>query len=166
MPSTKPLVSASANGRWIASVVLASRAAGRVAMNVTVTDEAGTVRWAQKLDFAEVPISRQFADSIRGVIAGYRGTPPDLAAKIRAAEMSTFFPPVTGVLVGPDGELWLRVRTAPNGFVWQRHDGTGRMIGRASASPRLELQAVAGITAWGVMRDADDVPQVVCAVWP
>jgi len=45
-------------------------------------------------------------------------------------------------------------------------DGTGRMIGRASASPRLELQAVAGITAWGVMRDADDVPQVVRAVWP
>ena len=163
---TKPLVSAPANGRGIASVVLASRAAGRGAMNVTVTDEAGTVRWAQKLDFAEVPISREFADSIRGVIAGYRGTPPDLAAKIRAAEMSTFFPPVTDVLVGPDGELWLRVRTAPNGFVWQRHDGTGRMIGRASASPRLELQAVAGITAWGVMRDADDVPQVVRAVWP
>ena len=72
------LVLASGNSRWIASVVLASRAAGRVAMNVTVTDEAGTVRWAQKLDFAEVPISREFADSIRGVIAGYRGTPPQL----------------------------------------------------------------------------------------
>jgi hypothetical protein len=163
---TKPLVSASASGRWIASVVLASRAAGRVAMNVTVTDEAGTARWAQKLDFAEVPISRQYADSIRGVIAGYQGTPPELAAKVRAAEMSTFFPPVTDVLVGKDGELWLRVRVAPDGFVWQRHDGTGRMIGRASASPRLELQAVAGSTAWGVMRDADDVPQVVRAVWP
>jgi|CXWL01.1.fsa_nt_gi hypothetical protein len=163
---TKPLVSASASGRWIASVVLASRAAGRVAMSVTVTDEAGTVRWAQKLDFAEVPISRQYADSIRGVMAGYQGTPPELAAKIRAAEMSTFFPPVTDVLVGPDGEVWLRVQIAPNAFVWQRHDGTGRVIGRASVSPRLELHAVAGTTAWGVMRDADDVPQVVRAVWP
>lgn len=163
---TKPLVSASPTGRWIASVVLASRAAGRVAMNVTVTDQVGAVRWAQKLDFVEVPISRHFADSIRGVMAGYQGTPPELAAKIRAAEMATFFPPVTDLLVGPDGELWLRVRIAANDFVWQRHDGTGRMVGRASASPRLELQAVSGSTAWGVMRDADDVPQVVRAVWP
>jgi hypothetical protein len=91
--------------------------------------------------------------------------------------------PLTGLLVGRDGNIWARVATpseripedelAPqreNGppvrhyrspAVYEVFASSGRFLGRVPLPPRTTLIQADGDLLWGILRDADDLPSIV-----
>lgn len=89
------------------------------------------------------------------------------AARARQAlRESTKLPPsqlpVSDVVAGWDGELWLRhAELADGGFLWITLAPDGGMIGMIQVPGELTIKAVQGTAVWGVVHDELDVPSVV-----
>ena len=73
-----------------------------------------------------------------------------------------FFPPVTGVVAGNDGSIWLRRELVSFDSVsWDVLNSGGSWEGSVRVAAGLQIHAVSGNTVWGVIRDELDVPYVV-----
>jgi len=92
-------------------------------------------------------------------------------------------PPLTGLFVAHDGNIWARVATAseriPDGELAPRSENgppvrhfrtpavyevfapDGRFLGRVPMPPRTTVVQADGGNLWGIMRDADDLPSIV-----
>jgi hypothetical protein len=161
----KPIVAGAPDGSRVVSATLLSRRAGTLRVELVAVESGGRTAYRTAVDIPEVPITRNIADSVKNEIANYRGTPPDLAARVRAAKMAEHFPPVDHLIVGRDGGVWLRVRVAPNRYSFRRFDRLGKYLGEADAPTTFRLMAADGATGWGILRDEDDIPSVAKVSW-
>jgi hypothetical protein len=143
---TKPIVAGAPDGGRIVSATLLSRRSGTLRVELVAVESSGATAFRTAVDIPEVSITRKIADSVKNGIANYRGTPPDLAAQVRAAKMVEHFPPVDHLIVGRDGGVWLRVRVAPNSYRFRRFDRLGKYLGEADAPTKLRLLAADGAT--------------------
>ncbi|MDT8369843.1 MAG: hypothetical protein RQ745_11585 [Longimicrobiales bacterium] len=86
----------------------------------------------------------------------------DSAEARRAAEKALYrppwFPPVSGVLMGPSGWIWLRREAVPGArdVIWEIVDPDGRRLGSVELDAGLRLDAVAGRTAWATVETEDE----------
>ena len=73
-----------------------------------------------------------------------------------------FFPPVTGVVAGNNGSIWLRrEQVSFDSVSWDVLNVDGTWEARLSVAADLQIHAVSRDTVWGVIRDELDVPYVV-----
>lgn len=162
---TRSVVAAAPDGGRIVAANLVGRRTGQLKVELVATEMSGRIAWRTVVDVSEIPITRRIADSIRGEIAGYRGTPPELAAKIRVTPMAEHFPPVEQLMVGREGGIWLRIRTGLTTSRVRRYDRFGKLLGEAEFPPRLRLLAADAGRAWGILSDYDDLPTLVRVEW-
>jgi hypothetical protein len=166
-----PLVSVSKTGQ---SVVLVSRpSATRAAdarFHVMRLSPFGDTLFSRSFPYAPVRMpagwASRWAEETADLIAPRRpGTDrraleTDLA---RGAYVPAFKPPVTAVVAGDDGTVWLR-REQPEEqggtVVWIVLSGEGQLLAELRAPSDLEIQQVQRSHVWGVMTDDLDVPYV------
>lgn len=73
-----------------------------------------------------------------------------------------FFPPVTRVVAGNDGSIWMRREEVSFDSVrWDVVTSAGAWEGRLWAAANLQIHAASRDTVWGVIPDELDVPYVV-----
>lgn len=82
------------------------------------------------------------------------------AALARSVYVPAFMPPVTAVVAGDDGTVWLRREEQGGRVVWNVLSGEGRLVAEVRAPAGLEVQQVQRSHLWGVMADDLDVPYV------
>lgn len=166
-----PLVAVSTNGR---SVVLVNRPAAtrdeNARFRVTRLAPSGDTTFSRSFSYAPVPIpagwaSRWAAETAELISARRPGTDRrELAASFaRAVYVPAFKPPVSFVVAGDDGTVWMRreQREQQGGtIVWTVLGGDGQLLAELRAPSDLEVQQVQGTHVWGVMTDALDVPYV------
>lgn len=94
----------------------------------------------------------------------FPGAPVALARQTlrEAVKLPPFQRPVSEVVAGWDGELWLRHAELPDGrAVWLILSPTGDISGMAQVPGGLTIKTVQGEAVWGVIHDEWDVPSVV-----
>lgn len=73
-----------------------------------------------------------------------------------------FFPPVTSVVTGVDGSIWIRREaTFADSVKWEVLSRSGSWLGHLTTSARLAIRTATRDTIWGVITDDFDVPYVV-----
>lgn len=163
-----PLWAVSTTGR---SIVLVSRPAAARRENarwrVTRLSASGDTLFSRSFTYPPVRVpagwASRWADETASLISSRRsGTDRRAlaAALARSAYVPAFMPPITAVVAGDDGSVWLRREEQGSTVVWIVLNGEGRLVAEVRAPAGLEVQQVQRSHLWGVMADDLDVPYV------
>jgi hypothetical protein len=163
-----PLFAVSAIGAMMVQVDRAVSDRGQPVFRVTRFDTAGRQRFSRVFRYSPVPLPAnwrsQWAMEKAREIAAWRpvGSVRTLAAAIAGELFSpVHMPPVTAVVAGTDGSVWLRREERGGDTVeWLVLDGEGRVAGVVRLPVGLAVQQATRTRVWGVMDDDLDVPHV------
>jgi hypothetical protein len=136
---------------------------------VTRIDAATGKRTTMGYPYPRVPLPREAVDSaLEAQVAGFfrsefgaqvYGTPARALDLLRAGVYApAFLPPVTQLVAGRDGTLWVQRWRSDT---WLVIGPDGRIVGEATLPGRTTVRAAAGDLVWAVQLDADDVPFIV-----
>jgi hypothetical protein len=101
--------------------------------------------------FRPIPISKDWVDAEMARIVKDLGEEAAEALR-RGLEMPRWLPPVTKVVVGPDGSSWVRREAVPGAqhIVWDLLAPTGNRMGQVTLPAGLSVNAVAALTGWAI----------------
>lgn len=163
-----PLLAVSRTGR---GVVLVSRPAAARAENarfhVMKLSPFGDTLFSRSYPYTPVRVpsgwAARWGDETAALLSPRRpGTDRRaLAADLaRSAYVPAFKPPVTAVVAGDDGTVWLRREDQGSTAVWNVLSGEGQPLAEVRTPADLQVQQVQRAHVWGVMADSLDVPYV------
>jgi len=148
-------------GRWV--VVLDEAAATSDAPSTfrffRIGPDGDTLA-ARDIRYTPVAVPETVHDSLIAALSE-GATPRDLvSARLRAAPIPGFYPPITRIVVADDGSAWLELQghSPPR---WLVVDSTGTPIAHVVGDPSLRLMVIRNDEAWGSVRNELDVPFVV-----
>lgn len=156
VPFTRPpLLAPSPAGDRVAFVdpILAGRGIGT--FRVLVLAATGTVVYDHRFPFDPDPIPRAARDSALAESLGRLrgGEVSELSrALAREGQLPEVHPPFTGVLLEPDGRVWLEFARSSTERRYLILDPAGMPEARAAVPPDTRIGAVDGPTVWGVVR--------------
>lgn len=140
------------------------------AFSVRRITPSGTVTFSRNYLYRPLPVSadavdRAVQEHMRGMSAA-RIPRPEAAALRRALRENLyrprFLPPVTAVVVGRDGTIWLRREELGRPMAWWHVlDARGRLIARAWVPARISVRYADRTQLWAVELDKLDVPTLV-----
>ncbi|MGD2136552.1 MAG: 6-bladed beta-propeller, partial [Gemmatimonadales bacterium] len=138
---------------------------------VTKTTLTGDTVFSRSFEYTPIPISEVLVDSVvrvraEQVSSSRLGSPPTAA---RAAELAraSFYqpachPPVSMLVLGRDGTIWLRREDAGAALVeWNVLAGNGDPLGTVLLPRGLRVLEAERGTVWGSEYDELDVPYIV-----
>lgn len=125
---------------------------------VTVDAEADTV-FSVEVPYEPVPVPAAHVDS---VLAPLLDGPLSEDRVREALFLPETYPPVSHVVAGTDGTVWVAREERPGRPVaWQVYGPDGSLLARLEAPPGLIVHQVDRTGLWGVVTDELDVPYVV-----
>lgn len=165
-----PLWTVEPEGR---SVLIVERraavAAERAAFRLVRIGLDGDTLLDRAVPYAPMPVGAAARERVyRRLVERFAGdegsgdTAAEVERRIRSElETPPFHPPVTGLVVGRDGTLWLR-REQPeaDSVDWQVLDQEGDELGRVRLPSDLTVYTAERRRLWGLSRDSLDVPFV------
>lgn len=154
-----------ADGKSI--VVVNRRATEGRTFQILRIDLKGDTVMKRAIQFSPRAISRDVADrAYRALADRFAGRPMTPAAVERAlrdqVEFPRFAPPVSALVAGLDGTIWLRREDLRAESVeWQVLSASGQTIGTLSLPGDLDVKRARSDRLWGVTKDELDIPYVV-----
>lgn len=149
--------------RWV------SEEPDSAAIRISAYDGDGLEVFDKELSYRPIPVPDAWIGRfLQRQMAQAGQAPPEnqqrelLEAVRNGVSEREFFPPVTRVVAGNDGSVWLRREEVSFDSVsWDVLTSTGTWEGRLWAATDLQLLAASRDTVWGVIKDEFDVPYVV-----
>jgi hypothetical protein len=144
----------------------AATRAGRNAYHVTLLSALGDTIWRRSFDYAARSMDSSIVDERRSgfvtFLARRLGNEQQAARQVsEALFVPRFAPPVTALVAGRDGTIWLRREEHRTSVTWDVLGPNGRRLGSVTARPDLQIMEADLGSVWGDVRDALDVPSVV-----
>ena len=144
------------------------------ALSVLIFDSKGKLSRKRTLPFVPVPVSSSLRDSVLQEAAKSM-TPADGSARAKSiytealrqlrekTAVPAYLPPVTQLLVGNDGSIWIRKEdnNSAGGAEWIVLDSTGERVGRMLHPKGLRLGYADLRQVLAIETDADGIPWVV-----
>jgi hypothetical protein len=124
---------------------------------------AGDTTFARDVDYEPILVQQAAQDSVLRAVTGEGDNrrPADVVrARMEAAPIPEYYPPVKAILQGSDGSTWLQMQGPPTGE-WLVLGTDGTPLAQTRGPVELQLLAVDANRAWGFELDAYDVPSVV-----
>ena len=79
-----------------------------------------------------------------------------------AAYLPSYYPPVTGLISGKDGTIWVARESLPNRpQQWEVFSSEGTQLAEIVTPPGFEAMCTDGNVVWGLVLDEFDVPYLV-----
>ncbi|MBW3572062.1 MAG: hypothetical protein KY467_13255 [Gemmatimonadetes bacterium] len=156
------------------SIVIVRRDAAtspaRTVFSVQRMDASGRVTLSRNYSYRPIPLSsgavdRALDEHVRG-LGQTRIRTPEAAVLRRQLRRHLyrprFLPPVTALVLGRDGTIWLRREELGRSMAWWHVlDPSGRIVGRAWVPATLDVRYADRAQIWGVEMDEFDVPTLV-----
>jgi hypothetical protein len=150
------------------SIVMVNRRApeGRT-FQVLRIDLNGDTAMKREIQYSPRAISRDVADQAYRTLADRfarpRLTPAAVERVLRdQVEFPRFAPPVSALVAGLDGTIWLRREDLRTESVeWHVLSASGQTIGTLSLPGDLDVKRARSDRLWGVVKDELDIPYVV-----
>jgi hypothetical protein len=164
------LVAVSASGREVVMVDRPSAPGPRAVFSVTHYDAAGRATWTSRIPYTPQRLTRELIDDSIAPQARMIAAIPDFGATERTVTgwirdllyIPRNLPPVSTVVAGRDGTVWLRREPARGGPAhWMVLGAGGRMLATLEAPSGLRIMDADAQHVWGVVKDDLDVPYVV-----
>lgn len=156
------------------SIVIVRRDAattpGRTVFSVRRMDASGRVTLQRNYSYRPLPLSsgavdRALDEHVRGLGQTRIRTPEAATLRRQLREhlyRPRFLPPVTALVLGRDGTIWLRREDLGRSMAWWHVlDPRGRIIGRAWVPANLDVRYADRTQLWAVELDELDVPTLV-----
>jgi hypothetical protein len=152
------------------SVVLVDRPAasrgGDAYFRVTKLNTNGDTLFSKRYRYKPQPVSRRLADSLIAVAIRRADIFTTRSAAERAVRhaiyLPQFHPPVTDLVVGQDGTVWLRREDFGSGRIsWNVLDERGRVTATLAVPSNLHIQQAERRRVWAVEHDDVGVPYIV-----
>jgi hypothetical protein len=130
-------------------------------------DLNGDTAMKRAIQYSPRAISRDVADRAYRALAdrfdGRRMTPAAVERALRdQVQFPRFAPPVSALVAGLDGTIWLRREDLRAESVeWQVLSESGQTIGTLSLPGDLDVKRARSNRVWGVVKDELDIPYVV-----
>ncbi|HEY8484047.1 MAG TPA: 6-bladed beta-propeller [Longimicrobiales bacterium] len=167
-----PLVEAAPDGSGLVLVERwAAEAADRAHFTVTRIDPSGRVLFSRQYRYPARPMPKALADSVfqAEVAIALQARGPNLSSRAQAEErvrealyLPGHLPPITGVVIGRDGTIWLRREDLGEASVeWLVLGEDGGVLGALRAPRGLRILRAQRGSIWGVEEDTLGVPYVV-----
>lgn len=169
--SDVPLWSARPDGK---SLVLVKRDVsernGEAQFSVVQINAGGDTSFVVRYGYNPVPVEKQLVDRLLGEQSERLGGPDGMFPSPQAADralreavyLPRYHPPVTELVVGGDGSVWIRREDRGGAEVlWNVLDTTGRIVAAVHAPAGVQLKHVDRNRAWGIEYDELGVPYVL-----
>lgn len=149
------------NGRVLVVERYTARAAGDAAVRVTSLGMHGDTLWSTTLPYTARRLDARVVDSVRAHLTRV------LAPRFPAGEIDrqlfvpSFRTPVTDMLAGADGSVWIGWDTPERATRFTVLAADGRVSFAVDGPQGIHLVWADGGVAWGQVFDADDVPSLV-----
>jgi hypothetical protein len=132
---------------------------GPATYRVTRVDLSGDTAFTVDVPYEPRAVSPRRVDSIVTLYSGGGRSSSEIRDVLFLPD---FVPPVSDVVVAPDGHVWVGRESVPDEPVsWDVLDGTGDRVARAETPPGFRLLAATDEALWGSWTDDLDVPYVV-----
>lgn len=137
---------------------------------ITRLNAAADTIFSRRYRYRPEEVTRNFVNSLEAEIAGYfaesraRASSEAVARKwVREAlHVPKFLPPITDVVVGRDGTIWLRREDLRRSTVaWNVLDEGGTIVATLNAPRNLDIHQAQDGLIWGVEQDNFDIPYVI-----
>jgi hypothetical protein len=166
-----PLWLSEANAR---SIVIVNRPvaarAGDAVFEIVRIGVAGDTLMHRRVNYTAIAVDDAVADRIfsdygRRFAARFSITPAQAERSVRQVlALPRFQPPVSELVTGRDGTIWLRREDLRTDSVeWHMFDAQGALRGSVTLPAALKLHRAQADRLWSVVRDSQDVPFV--QVW-
>jgi hypothetical protein len=131
--------------------------AGPATFTIQTFDASGRRAAVRSYAYLPIPITERLRDSVAN--AALVDAPPEVQRAYREqAVVPKHFPPVTDLVVGRDGTIWVqREKTNANPPTWNVIDSAGTMIGRAMIPKGVRVVYADRSQVLGVERDSDGI---------
>ncbi|HYR12316.1 MAG TPA: hypothetical protein VEQ60_31300 [Longimicrobium sp.] len=148
----------------------AATRAGRTTFHVRRMDASGRVTLSRNYSYVPIPLSSAAVDRAldehESALGDTRIRTPEAAVLRRELRRHLyrprFLPPVTALVLGRDGTIWLRREELGRPMAWWHVlDPGGRIIGRAWVPARLSVRYADRTQLWGIEHDELGVPTLV-----
>lgn len=148
----------------------AATAPERTVFSIQRTDASGRVTLSRNYSYRPLPLTsaavdRALDEHVRGLGQTRIRTPEAAALRRQLREhlyRPRFLPPVTALVLGRDGTIWLRREDLGRSMAWWHVlDARGRIIARAWVPANLDVRYADRTQFWAVERDENDVPTLV-----
>jgi hypothetical protein len=129
---------------------------------VQVTFVGDTV-FSRDVAYEPIGVEQSVKDSVVRAVTGEGDNrrPADVVkARMEAAPIPDYYPPVKAIVQGSDGSTWLHMQ-GPQTGEWLVLGKDGTPLARASGPVELQAHAVDANHVWGVELNEYDVPSVV-----
>jgi hypothetical protein len=154
----EPIVVAAPNGsRWAVVQRPAPTGDSLTEFRVTTHGVKGWRGYSRTFRYRPCPVTSRVRDSLS---ARYPATTrfPEVRGSVTPLLLRHFYPPVTAVILGGEGDLWIRREGLEyDSAIWQRLDATGAVEGYVVAPPRTMFFAAQRNFLWGAHADEDSV---------
>jgi hypothetical protein len=163
-----PFWGARPDGRGLAILeapIVAPSTVADAAFTVRTTDSTGRIVRSRSYSYQPVPVTTQVRDgAVRAVVA--RAFEADAEQQVRAAMVvPAFMPPVTALVAGRDGSIWIRREavgnTAIRGGTWNVIDPAGTLVAVVTMPTDLWVLYADMDQLLGVERDTAGIQSVV-----
>ena len=124
---------------------------------------SGDTLFSRDVPYQPILVQQAAKDSVLSAVTGEGDNrrPADVVkARMDAAPIPEYYPPVKSILQGNDGSTWLQMQGSPTG-AWLVLGTDGIPLAQAEAPVALQIHAVTQDHIWGVELDAYDVPTIV-----
>jgi hypothetical protein len=131
---------------------------------LTVVSSRGDTIYSRSLTSPAIAISKHLADStIESRIhpASGRPLPEAFASALRSVTVPEYQVPVTAVIAGRDGTVWLRMQSEGATAPWEIVDPRGSLVGTLHLPRTLQPVVVSRTIFWGIDTDSDGLESVV-----
>lgn len=128
---------------------------------LTVVDVEGDTLVHRRYAFKGEPVSREAADSIIAARVARLPSTEAVAVVRSATIVPPVYPPITSVVVGGDGSIWVEMRAGPDGRPYQVIAPEGRPMGMVLVPARGRIAAATLDRIHVLEPDALDVQSVV-----
>jgi hypothetical protein len=166
----EPLLAVSPSGERVVVVerkATEERVSGH--FQVTQLNAAGDTIFSRRYRYAPISMPKAYVDSVVAAKAEAMAKGPSFRTASEAEgelRKVLYLPsmrvPITGMLVGNDGSIWLKREDRPGETqVGNVLTADGEVLATLSAPRRLSIRIVDDNSIWGVVRDEFDVPYVV-----
>lgn len=139
----------------------AARDERRASVRVTALGMQGDTVWSTTLPYRPRRLEQRVVDSVRAHLTRALASVYPASEIARGLFVPSFRPPITHVLAGADGSVWLRWESPEHSRRFTRLTADGGARIEVDGPADLQLLWADAAVVWGQMLDADDVPTLV-----
>ena len=136
---------------------------GSGSYTLTMRNGEGKTIWARSATTRLEPVPGALRDSL---VEGYRTDSPAARELTKDYTIPRFYPPLTHVVVGVNGDVWLRVRTPAGDRDWHVYDSAGRRLANVRLPREANVFAVERRGVWANEVGSDGIESLVLHARP